>query len=146
MTTESGQTNTRAGTARLRVLRPAERDAGTTQTPGMQRKAGVSPETTGAEQLWMGHVRVAPGVESGVHHHGASESGIYIISGHARFRSGPDLSEHFDAGPGDFIFVPPWALHQEINLSQTEPVVAIVCRTASDDELVYNEVSAAEPG
>ena len=139
MTTETAQAATRTGTAPLRVLRPAKRDCGTTQTPGMQREAGVSLETTGAEQLWMGHVTVAPGVESGVHHHSAAESGIYIISGHARFCSGPDLSEHADAGPGDFIFVPAWALHQEINLSQTEPVVAIVCRTITDDELVYNE-------
>lgn len=142
MTTETAQTATRAGTAPLQVLRPANRDCGTTQTPGMQREAGVSLETTGAEQLWMGHVTVAPGVESGVHHHGACESGIYIISGQARFRSGPDLSEQADAGPGDFIFVPAWALHQEINLSQTEPVVAIVCRTVADDELVYNEAAA----
>ena len=139
MTTETAQTATRASTAPLRVLRPANRDCGTTQTPGMQREAGVSLETTGAEQLWMGHVTVAPGVESGVHHHGACESGIYIISGHARFRSGRDLSEQADAGPGDFIFVPAWALHQEINLSQAEPVVAIVCRTVAADELVYNE-------
>ena len=139
MTTETTQIATRAGTTPLRVLRPANRDCGTTQTPGMQREAGVSLETTGAEQLWMGHVTVAPGVESGVHHHGACESGIYVISGHARFRSGPDLSEQADAGPGDFIFVPAWALHQEINLSQTEPVVAIVCRSITDDELVYNE-------
>ncbi len=141
MTTETAQNATRAGSARLRVLRPAERDGGTTQTPGMQRQAGVSLETTGAERLWMGHVTVAPGLESGVHHHGAAESGIYIISGHARFRWGPDLSEHADAGPGDFIFVPAGALHQEINLSRTEPVVAIVCRTVADDELVYNEAS-----
>ena len=139
MTTATAQIATRAGTAPLRVLRLANRDCGTAQTPGMQREAGVSLETTGAEQLWMGHVTVAPGVESGVHHHGACESGIYIISGHARFRSGPDLSEQADAGPGDFIFVPAWALHQEINLSRTEPVVAIVCRTVADDELVYNE-------
>lgn len=111
MTTETAQIVTRAGTAPLQVLRPANRDCGTTQTLGMQREAGVSLETTGAEQLWMGHVTVAPGVESGVHHHGACESGIYIISGQARFRSGPDLSEQADAGPGDFIFVPAWALH-----------------------------------
>ena len=52
---------------------------------------------------------------------------------------GRDLSEQADAGPGDFIFVPAWALHQEINLSRTEPVVAIVCRTVAADELVYNE-------
>ena len=142
MTTGTAEIATRAGTVPLRVLRAADRDCGTTQTPGMQREAGVSLETTGAEQLWMGHVTVAPGVESGVHHHGACESGIYIISGHARFRSGPDLSEHADAGPGDFIFVPAWALHQEINLSRTEPVVAIVCRTVTDDELVYNEAAA----
>ena len=61
MATETAQTALRAGTAPLRVLRPASRDCGTTQTPGMQREAGVSLETTGAEQLWMGHVTVAPG-------------------------------------------------------------------------------------
>lgn len=81
-----------------------------------------------------------------MHHHGASESGIYIISGQARFRMGPDLAEHADAGPGDFIYVPAWAVHSEANLSQTEPVVAIVCRSISDDgdAYVYNDSPEAQ--
>ena len=139
MTSGVNQLGPVASTKNLRLVRARDRDDGTDQTPGMRREAGISRETTGSERLWMGYVTVAPGATSGIHHHGAAESGIYIISGKARFRSGSDLSQQFDASPGDFVFVPSWALHQELNLSDDEPVSAIVCRTISCDELVYNE-------
>ena len=90
----------------VRVVRPHERDAGTAQTPGMRREAGVASSTVGADALWMGHVSMAPGTKSGAHHHGPVESAIYVISGRARIRFGPRLEQSVDAGPGDFLFVP----------------------------------------
>src|SRR3972149_6927260 len=98
----------------LRVVRPHERDRGTAQTPGMQREAGVAASTVGAQRIWAGYVTMAPGAQSGVHHHGRVESSIYVISGRARFRFGDKLERDVEAGPGDFVYVPPEAGHPEM--------------------------------
>ena len=120
----------------LRVVRPNERDASTAQTPGMHREAGVAASTVGAERIWVGHVTMAPGMKSGAHHHGAVESGIYIISGRARFRFGEKLEQTVDVEAGDFIYVPPEAVHQEINLDPDAPVDAIVVRDGQENVVV----------
>ncbi|MGB2695007.1 MAG: cupin domain-containing protein [Dehalococcoidia bacterium] len=132
-------TSERIETRELRVVRPHERDAGTAQTPGMAREAGVARSTVGSEKLWVGYVTMAPGMKSGVHHHGPLESAIYVISGRARMRFGPKLERTLDAGPGDFIFVPPEAVHQEINLSDDEPVEMIVARDGQENIVVNVE-------
>ena len=131
--------------AELRVVRPHERDAGTAQTPGMRREAGVAASTVGAEKIWVGHVTMEPGMKSGAHHHGPVESGIYIVSGHARFRFGDKLQESVEAGPGDFIFVPPEVVHQEMHTGgDDEPVVAIVSRNGQENIVINVEVPEAE--
>jgi uncharacterized RmlC-like cupin family protein len=106
----------------------------------MHREAGVSASTVGAERIWVGHVTMAPGMESGAHHHGPVESGIYIISGRARFRFGDTLEETVDVEPGDFIYVPPEAVHQEINLDPKAPVDAIVVRDGQENVVVNVEL------
>ncbi len=126
-------------TGELRVVRPRERDRGTTQTPGMQREAGVAASTVGARKLWVGHVTMAPGAKSGVHHHGPVESAIYVISGRARFRFGSRLEQTAEAGPGDFVFVPPEAVHQEINVDDASPVEMIVARDGQENIVVNVE-------
>jgi uncharacterized RmlC-like cupin family protein len=125
--------------ADLRVVRPHERDKGTAQTPGMQREAGVAASTVGAEKIWVGHVTMAPGAKSGVHHHGPVESGIYVISGRARFRFGPKLEREVEAGPGDFVYVPPEAIHQELNLDPSAPVEMIVARNGQENIVINVE-------
>ncbi len=125
--------------AELRVVRPQERDRSTAQTPGMQREAGVAATTVGAEQIWVGHVTMAPGATSGVHHHGPVESAIYIISGRARFRFGPKLEQTIEAGPGDFVFVPPEAVHQEQNADPDAPIEMIVSRNGQENIVVSVE-------
>jgi uncharacterized RmlC-like cupin family protein len=131
-------------TRELRVVRPDERDRGTAQTPGMHREAGVAGSTVGAEKLWVGHVTMAPGEKSGAHHHGPVESAIYIISGHARFRFGPRLEQTAEAGPGDFIFVPPEVVHQEINVDADAPVEMIVARDGQENIVVNVDLPEAE--
>ncbi len=123
-------------TRTLRVIRPADRDAGTAQTPGMRREAGVAASTVGAQKLWVGHVTMAPGAKSGAHHHGPVESAIYIISGRARFRYGERLEHTAEAGPGDFIFVPPDLVHQEINADPDAPIEMIVARDGQENIVV----------
>jgi uncharacterized RmlC-like cupin family protein len=123
--------------AEVRVVHPNERDRSTAQTPGMDRAEGVGACTVGATKIWAGHVTVGAGIRSGAHHHGEIESAIYIISGRARFRYGDRLEHTVEANAGDFIFVPPHLVHQEINASKDEPVVMIVTR-GSQDNIVVN--------
>jgi uncharacterized RmlC-like cupin family protein len=77
-----------------------------------------------------------PGMSSGVHHHGDSESGIYVIRGHARFRFGSELQEAFEAQAGDFVYVPPRVIHQEANLRPDEPVEMVVVRDRQENVVV----------
>ena len=88
----------------------------------------------GAEKLWAGTVVIHPKAKTGAHHHGPVESVIYVVSGRARMRWGERLEFVAEAGPGDFIFVPPFVPHQEINASASEPLECVVVR--SDNEAV----------
>ena len=115
-------------TSAARTLRPGDRTRTTTQTPGLERKTAIDGATVGARILWFGFVRMAPGMASGVHHHGDSETGIYLIRGRARFRFGDRLEETFVAEAGDFIYVPSHAVHQETDLSPEEPTELVVVR------------------
>lgn len=120
----------------VRVIKPRDRDISTAQTAGMFRAEGVGALTVGAKGLWVGHVTVSRGVRSGAHHHGETESAIYIISGKARFRYGDRLEHTVEAETGDFIFVPPYIVHQEINGSDEHPVLMIVCRSSQENIVV----------
>ena len=118
------------------IIRPEDRDPGTAQTSGMTRMAGVSEKTAGAQGLWMGHGHNAPGAASGVHHHGHTESGIYILSGRLRFRCGDELEHVQDAEPGDFVFVPPYEVHLEENLDPDAPAEFLLARNSSEAVVV----------
>ncbi len=120
----------------VKVVHPSQCDRSTAQTPGMDRAEGIGAKTVGAKSIWVGPVRVDKGVRSGPHHHGEVESAIYIISGHARFRYGERLENVVEAAPGDFIFVPPYVVHQEINASGDEPVEMIVSRSSQENVVV----------
>jgi uncharacterized RmlC-like cupin family protein len=132
-------------TDELRIIRPDGRDLDTAQTPGMERQAGVSGPTSGANGIWMGEVRTAPGFRTGAHHHGDVESAIFVVSGALRMRWGERLEHEGEAVAGDFIFVPARLVHQEINVSATEPVVVIVAR-GGDNVVVNVELAEAAVG
>jgi len=122
----------------IRVIRPDERVVeGRHQTMGMLRAAAVAGVTTGSQHIWMGFVSMPPGAASGVHHHADCETGIYLLRGHARWDFGPRLEQWVEAGPGDFIWVPPYVIHREINLSQDEPIEMVLARS-SQQTLVVN--------
>jgi uncharacterized RmlC-like cupin family protein len=120
----------------LKIITRDQFDAGTAQTPGMVRLAGVAPSTCGSTGIWMGEVTNAPGFRTGAHHHGDVESGIYVISGALKMRWGDRLQHEAVARAGDFIFVPAMMVHQEMNLDESQPVVAIVAR--GGDNIVVN--------
>src|SRR5437660_1190324 len=95
----------------------------------MRRESAVAQSTVGAQKIWLGYVELAPGCTSAVHHHGEAESGIYIISGDARFFTGEQLEKAHEAHAGDFVWVPPHVVHVEMNANQTEPVRMVVARS-----------------
>jgi uncharacterized RmlC-like cupin family protein len=121
-------TTTEAATGGLRVVRTAER-CSEAASGAMLRQGGIARETVGAEKIWLGYVELGPGLVSAVHHHGEAESGIYIISGNARFCSGERLDQPQDAHAGDFVWVPPHLVHVEMNMSDSEPVRMVVARS-----------------
>ena len=99
----------------IRIVRSDELDSNTPQTPGMTRAAAITYARVGAQKLWAGTVVVQPAARTGPHHHGELETVLYIVRGRARFRWGDHLEFVAEAGPGDFIFVPPFVPHQELN-------------------------------
>jgi uncharacterized RmlC-like cupin family protein len=128
----------------VRIVRRDELDLNTPQTPGMTRAAAVTYATAGANKLWAGTVNIHPNAKTGPHHHGRLESVIYMISGRARMRWGESLEFVSEAGPGDFIYVPPFVPHQEINASQDEPLACVVVRNDQEPIVVNLEIPPAE--
>jgi uncharacterized RmlC-like cupin family protein len=120
-------------------------DANTPQTRGMNRAAAINFARVGAQKIWAGIVSIQPNAKTGAHHHGHLESVIYIVSGRARMRWGERLEFTAEAGPGDFIYVPPYVPHQEINASNTEPLHCVLVRSDNEAVVVNLEIAAAEP-
>jgi len=118
----------------VRVIPGSQLDPNTAQTPGMDRRAAINFARTGAQKLWAGTVTIHANAKTGAHHHGHLESVIYVVRGRARMRWGEKLQYTAEAGPGDFIYVPPYVPHQEINASETEVLECVLCR--SDGEAV----------
>ena len=100
----------------------------------MNRAAAITKARTGAQKLWAGTVKIRPNAKTGAHHHGHLESVIYVVKGKARMRWGDKLQYTAEAGPGDFIYVPPYVPHQEINALADEELECVLMR--SDDSAV----------
>ena len=120
----------------VRIVRADELDPNTPQTPGMSRAAAITAARAGAEKLWAGTVDIEPDAKTGAHHHGPVESIIYVVDGRARMRWGERLEFVADAGPGDFIFVPPYVPHQEINAQTDAPLSCVVVRSGQEPVVV----------
>ena len=128
----------------IRVVRAHELDTNTPQTPGMNRAAAITAANAGAQKLWAGTVKIHANAKTGAHHHGALESVIYVVRGQARMRWGDQLQFVAEAGPGDFIFVPPYVPHQEINASADEPLECVLVRSGQNPIVVNLDIAAAE--
>jgi uncharacterized RmlC-like cupin family protein len=128
----------------VRVVRAGELDPNTPQTPGMSRAAAISAASAGAEKLWAGTVDIHPDAKTGPHHHGELESVIYVVSGRARMRWGERLEYVAEAGPGDFIFVPPYVPHQEINALADATLSCVVVRSGQEPVVVNLDMPDVE--
>eukprot|EP01102_Stenamoeba_stenopodia_P008320 TRINITY_DN2386_c0_g1_i1.p1 TRINITY_DN2386_c0_g1~~TRINITY_DN2386_c0_g1_i1.p1 ORF type:complete len:184 (+),score=13.92 TRINITY_DN2386_c0_g1_i1:104-655(+) len=103
-----------------------------------------SPQT-GASKLWAGTVTIKPEAKTGAHHHGELESVIYIVKGRARMRWGDRLQFTAEASAGDFIFVPPFVPHQEMNASNEEPLECVLVRSGQEAVVVNLDIPFVEP-
>jgi uncharacterized RmlC-like cupin family protein len=128
----------------VRVIRAGELDTNTPQSPGMSRAAAITAAKAGAQKIWAGTVTIHPDAKTGAHHHGALESVIYVLKGKARMRWGERLQYVAEAGPGDFIFVPPYVPHQEINASAGEPLECVVVRSDQEAVVVNLDIEPVE--
>ena len=119
-------------------------DPSTAQTPGMDRKAAITLARVGAQKIWAGTVTIHANAKTGAHHHGPLESVIFVVKGRARMRWGEQLEFTAEAGPGDFIFVPPFVPHQEINASPDEPLECVLVRSDGEAVVVNLDITPAE--
>jgi uncharacterized RmlC-like cupin family protein len=129
----------------VRVVHSNELDVNTPQTPGMNRAAAITAARAGAEKLWAGTVVIHPKAKTGAHHHGPVESVIYVVSGKARMKWGDRLEFTAEAGSGDFIYVPPFVPHQEINASDDQPLSCVLVRSGQEPVVVNLDIPAVEP-
>ena len=129
----------------VRVVHSNELDINTPQTPGMNCAAAITHARAGADKLWAGTVVIHPMAKTGAHHHGPVESVIYVVSGRARMRWGERLEFVAEAGPGDFIYVPPYVPHQEINASDEEPLSCVLVRSGQEPVVVNLDLPSVEP-
>jgi uncharacterized RmlC-like cupin family protein len=142
----------------LSQVTPASLSGQTAQTAGMRRLEAISIHSVGSKDLWMGQTHVAPSTGSGNHHHGISETGIYVVSGHPEFVFLDDTGEEpverrLRTSPGDYIYVPPWVPHREENPDPDEEATVVIART-TQEAIVVNlsdlawtgPLSARSPG
>jgi uncharacterized RmlC-like cupin family protein len=116
----------------VRVIKPLQLDDRTPQTAGMRRLVAISQPLVGSEALWAGVMLAEPNTASSVHHHGPLETVVYVLSGWSQVRWGRRLEHEVDLEPGDFLFIPPYMPHQEINPSPDQPTQWIVVRSGGE--------------
>ena len=133
--------------ARLHHVVPVALSGDTAQTAGMTRVEAISGKTVGSENLWMGETHVAAATASDNHHHGESETAIYVVRGNPVFVF--YSAEHggetrIETKPGDYVFVPPWVPHREENPDPDNEAVVVIART-TQEAIVVNLPSLAPP-
>jgi uncharacterized RmlC-like cupin family protein len=142
---------------RLHHVAPAALIGQTTQTTGMKRLEAISGKTVGAQSLWMGQTHVPASTSSANHHHGASETAIYVVSGTPTFvfldvEGDEPVETRVETGPGDYVFVPPYVPHREENPDPGVEAIVVIARTTQEaivvnlDGLNWSEVRIGDTG
>jgi uncharacterized RmlC-like cupin family protein len=109
----------------------------TAQTGGMTRVEAISGNTVGSDGLWMGQTHVAPSTRSANHHHGRSETGIYVVAGNPVFVFLDGETEtRLEAEPGDYVYVPPWVPHREENPDPDSEAIVVIARNTQEAVVV----------
>ncbi len=118
--------------ASIRIVHPSEFDPGTAQTSASERRAAIDHRHAIDTHLWGGTFLVEPGAQTGIHHHGEQETIVYVLEGSSLVRWGECGEFQATASAGDFVHVPAWLPHQEINPSRELPFRWIVVRSTPD--------------
>jgi uncharacterized RmlC-like cupin family protein len=113
----------------VRIVQPAQFNQGTAQTPGSERRSAIAVDNGIETKLWGGIFIVQPGAKTGIHHHGEQETIAYVLEGHCLVRWGENGEYSATAQAGDFIHVPAWLPHMEINPSADHRFVWTVVRS-----------------
>src|SRR5712671_3077541 len=129
----------------VKIVHADELDMNTPQTSGMTRAAAITHAKAGATTLWAGTMVVQPDARTGPHHHGELETVLYVTKNRVRMRRGDQLEFSAEAKPGDFIYIPPYVPHQEINASPDETCEAVVVRGGQDPIVINLDLRAPEP-
>lgn len=95
---------------------------------------GISASTVGARGISMNLIMIPPGGSAKPHFHRDYETAIYLLNGRVETHYGQGLKQSVVNEAGDFIFIPPNVPHQPHNLSETEPVYAIVSRNDPNEQ------------
>ena len=128
-------------------MAPAGLSGDTAQTTGMIRVEAISGKTVGSKDLWMGQTHVSAATASDNHHHGESETAIYVVRGHPVFvfySAEHGAEQRIETKPGDYVFVPPWVPHREENPDPDNEAVVVIART-TQEAVVVNLPSLAPP-
>jgi uncharacterized RmlC-like cupin family protein len=115
----------------VQVIRPHQRRT-EVASGAMARFEGVSQALCGAEGIHLAIATIPPGCRSSAHWHVNCESALYVVRGRGRFVVGPQLETSLPIGPGDFIYVPPGAIHAPVN-DGAEPMELVVARNAPEE-------------
>ena len=118
---------------RVHHIKASEISSDTAQSGGMRRFSALSGRSVGAEKLWMGETHVSPETASANHHHGESETAIYVRSGNPEFVFHDGVKEvRIATGPGDYIFVPPYLPHREENPDPNTSAEVVIARSTQE--------------
>lgn len=120
----------------ISVVHPGQFSPGTSQTPGSLRLAAVSGDLGIQSALWGGIFLVELGAQTGIHHHGPQETIAYVLDGESLIKWGERGEHSVTARAGDFLHVPAWLVHREINPSQDKPFRWVVIRSSSEPIVV----------
>jgi uncharacterized RmlC-like cupin family protein len=127
------ETATETTRNRVQHIKASEISSNTAQSEGMRRFAALSGRSVGAEKLWMGETHVSPRTVSANHHHGESETAIYIRSGYPEFVFHDGVQEvRISTEPGDYVFVPPYLPHREENPDPNTPAEVVIARSTQE--------------
>jgi uncharacterized RmlC-like cupin family protein len=123
----------RSPRTRVHHVRAAELSSATAQTAGMRRLAAITGGSVGSDKIWMGETWVSPRTVSDNHHHGESETAIFVRSGNPEFVFHDGVQEvRIVTAPGDYIFVPPYVPHREENPDIDNPAVIVIARSTQE--------------
>ncbi len=124
------------GQPSVRVIRPQRFNAATDQTPGSQRQAAIDAGHGTASPMWAGIFLVEAGASTGIHHHGEQHTVAYVLSGTSQVCWGERGEWNTVAEAGDFLSIPAWLPHREINASADLPFQWVVVRSTSEPIVV----------